>query len=430
MSRKRVAAWSAALAALAFAAVALTLRRGILVGWDEWLYWQASVSLLAGDGYRELCGRALTRWPPLYPLFLAGVQGLLGVSGRSAVLATALATGGAVCTWGWLLGWFARMRDRTQADFALGLGFVALVLVLFAFELRSETLAYVLLPLPLGFVLRARASESATRTLAEAAFAGLALALCLLVRNAAAALCAGAAAVLLLQPGLRRRVRAAAVALMTVVAVSPWLAVRFWLGQVGSHTMGLGVGRRPMAEYLWQLVSGIDLNTNLQFLGLPLLVVLAVALVRGDRSCAADRSRGLGAVVLVFVGVSLAALFAIFNSVRVSDPLTKRHTLFVTLIVGGLGLQHVRQLARGRWLALLLVLVFAQPGLRAARHAWRGRGPETPAYTAKALREFLPVAATIRAGHVGEPPEPQGEWVLVSPPVPPCFGPPRGGAGP
>ena len=269
------------------------------------------------------------------------------------------------------------------------------------------------------FTLRARASSTSRRFLYESGLAGVALLVSLLIRNAALAFWPAVLAVLVHHRRLPRATRGVACGLVTALALPIWLAVRAWLGQMQSHPIRLDGGRYGFGEYVLQLVSGIDRNTNLEFVGLPLILLLAASLLRGDATGASrDGSARLGRAALLFVAVAACALLAIFNLTPIADRPDKRFTLFVTLAVGGLGLLHLRALLRRRWLALALVLVFAQPTLRLARHTILGRGPVDPGFGAESLEGFVPSRATIDPGHTAKPPAPSGGLVLVSPPYP------------
>jgi hypothetical protein len=153
--------------------------------------------------------------------------------------------------------------------------------------------------------------------------------------------------------------------------------------------------------------------------GLPLLVLLAVSLLRADAPRAsADAPARLGRTVLLFTAVASGALLVLFNLTGIHDKPENRFTLFVTLIVGGLGILDLPALLRRRWLVLALVLVFAEPTLRLAKNTLRGRGPSEADFRAESLKGFAPGPTTIEPGHVGRAPEPRGDLLLVSPPYP------------
>ena len=417
-SRAIVLTGTLVLAALAFAAVALTLRRGMPINSDGWFYWQGSVSILRGLGYRDFSGQPIRAWPPLYPVYLAFCQLFLGVSARSIGLSMAFATAAAVATWSVLLAWFARAHGRAPRDVLCALAFVGAVLALSTRNVRSETLFHGVLPLLLLFTLRARVSTTPRSFLLASSLAGAVLLVALLIRNASLAFWPAVVAVLLQHRGLSWRTRGFACGLVTALALPIWFALRAWLGQLARHPVSWG-GRYGFDEYLLQFVLGIDRNTGLQFVGLPLLVLLSVSLLRMDSARAnADTSARLGGAALLFTAVAAGALLALFNLTGIADKPESRFTLFVTLILGGLGLLNLPALLRRRWLALALVLLFAQPTLRIVKHAIRGRGPGDPDFRAESLKGFAPGLTTIDPGHFRRAPEARGRFVLVSPPYP------------
>ena len=412
-SRATVAAGTLALAALAFAAVALATRRGMPFNADGWIYWQGSVSILERLGYRDFTGRPITAWPPLYPAWLAVVQSVLGVSARSVAIATALLVAAAVASWSLLLAWFARESGRAPRDVLLALAFIAVVLALSA-RVRSEQLFHALLPLLLLCALRARASTTARDFLLASGFAGAALLAALLTRNASLAFWPATLAVLLQNPRLSWKTRVAACALVTALSLPIWLAVLAGLGQLGAHPVRLG-GHQGFAAYLLHFAAGIDRNTGLQFVGIWLLVLLAVSLLRAD---SANASARLGRATLLFTAVAAVALLALFNLTYVADKPEARFTLFVTLILAGLGILGLPALLPRGWLVLALVLLFAQPTLRLAKHAILGRGPAEADFSTGSLRGFAPSATTIASGEDVREPEPRGELMRVRPPYP------------
>ena len=61
----------------------LMLTPGITVDPDGWAYWEGSVSILNGNGYRFFGGQPIVDFPPLFSLFLSLIQSVGGVSGWS-----------------------------------------------------------------------------------------------------------------------------------------------------------------------------------------------------------------------------------------------------------------------------------------------------------------------------------------------------------
>jgi len=385
---------------------------------DGWFYWQGSVSILRGLGYGDFTGQPITAWLPLYSVYLAFCQLVLGVSARSIVLSTAFATAAAVATWSSLLAWFARERGRAPRDVLCALAFVSVVLALNARNVRSENLFHGVLPLLLLFTLRATMSVTPRRFLLASGLAGVTLLISLLIRNASLAFWPAVLAVLLQHRRLPWLTRGAACGLVTALALPIWLGVRAWLGQLGRHPIHLG-GRYEFGEYLLQFVSGIDRNTGPHFAGLPILILLAVSLLRADSARAnPDASARLGRAALLFTAVAACALLTLFNLTGIHDKPENRFSLFVTLTIGGLGLLNLPVLLRRRWLALALLVLFAGPTLRLAKNTIRGRGPSDADFRAESLRGFAPSRTTIDPEHVGRAPEARGDFVLVSPPYP------------
>ncbi|MGI9591910.1 MAG: hypothetical protein ACR2P8_11125 [Myxococcota bacterium] len=179
--------WIAALALAASALVAVSLRHGMPMSLDGWFYWQGSVSLLEGLGFRAFDGQPIEAWPPLYSSTLAAAQRVAGVSARSLALSTALVTGIAVLGWAGLIRWYAGRRgDRSRV--VLAVAWVAVLLVLNARELRAENLARALLPLLVWATLRGGGAVTRRELFVSACAAALTLLALLATRNPALAL--------------------------------------------------------------------------------------------------------------------------------------------------------------------------------------------------------------------------------------------------
>jgi hypothetical protein len=405
-----------ALALIAFVLVTSSLRRVMPTSSDGWYFWQGSVSILEGLGYRTFDGAPIRSWPPLYSLYLAGVQAVLGVSGWSLSLSTALVTGFAVLVWGGLIRWYAVRRGDTSR-FALALAWVTVLLALNARDLRAENLVRVLLPVLVFATLRGGTAASSREHLSSACIAALAMSALLATRNVTIAFVPGVAAVFALWQGGRPALRALAISIATLIPLGAWIVIRGVLGQESSHELGLGAGRDSPFFYAVQFVRGVDRSTNLDFVGLPLLMALGVGMLRADAEHSEQRTRE-GAATWIFVAVSSLAMIGLFSITSVSDGLRGRFTVWVPLVVGGLGIVDSRRLLTQHVAVIFFAVLFAQPALRTGKHALRGRGERTADYTVAALRRFVPVNATIKPGHVGLPPIKAGGQMLVSPPFP------------
>ena len=68
----------------------IVLRDGIRTYSDSWAYWEGSVCLLENNTYTYFGGEPIVSWPPLYSIYLATMQNLLGQTGFALISATAL----------------------------------------------------------------------------------------------------------------------------------------------------------------------------------------------------------------------------------------------------------------------------------------------------------------------------------------------------
>lgn len=76
------------IATLVAAALFILLHwQGIGLSGDGWALWQAAVSLGEGHGYRTFSGEPIVSWPPLYSVYLAFWNALLGPTGAGLVVA-------------------------------------------------------------------------------------------------------------------------------------------------------------------------------------------------------------------------------------------------------------------------------------------------------------------------------------------------------
>ena len=133
---------------LAALGAALLLRRGIVMGPDSWAYWEASVSLRERGSYAYFGGQRVVAFPPLFAVWLAGVQAVLGVSARTLVLSQAFLAGCAAWQWTQLYRELAGPARTRIADALAGLA-VAAALAVSAQTLLSESLWLALLPVAL-----------------------------------------------------------------------------------------------------------------------------------------------------------------------------------------------------------------------------------------------------------------------------------------
>jgi hypothetical protein len=367
----------AAIVALACALLTfVVLRRGIGVSPDGWMYWQASVSLLTGEGFRDLLGQPVLEWPPGFPLYLAAWQALLGVSGHTLVIATVSAVAAAGFLWTLFL--FRVMAPEcSRVTWAALLWLVCVLATVHSF-LLSEALFHALLPGVLLLSHHAFTRREPRALLVSAAGLGAALAALLLVRNATLVLIPALLLPLIFRSPVALRWRVAGAGLATLVAGGATLATRAWLDQHSSHEIGWGIGYLSASEYANHIVAGLASHLGDGALGLLLLAAIALAL-------AAARANALGLAPETLESVrrwSLVAciacfgLFVLFNVARIGNPPRGRFTLFAMLIVVPLLLTLLQQLPRrSLGLALALLLLFAPVN----RFVWLARRAAVPA---------------------------------------------------
>jgi hypothetical protein len=350
-------------AVISVAALAYSLRYGIELTPDGWAYWQSSVNLLEGRGYRYFFGPTVIEWPPLYPLYLAGWEYFLGVSGRTLVLANIALAGIAAFNWTGLFLWplWNHARGTSYSDerpFAgasglpakpgaphVTLAFASFIIVIFVSStivsfyrsVLAQNVVYAVLPVL--FYAAFRSTEASGRVLvALAGLNGLLATVLLLAHNSAVAFLLPVAAVL---AGCRKNspaIRAFAILLSSVLPLFPWLLVRSWLGQLQSHPVGLGLSNFTLAEYLDQMIGDTaDLLLTIRF-GLGFVALLFVIGHIWHQLTQLQRSSIIGSAIRTYLLLSVIAslcLLVIFMATWINDPLGTRFILFLPLTLFG-----------------------------------------------------------------------------------------------
>jgi hypothetical protein len=331
-------------AVISVAALVYSLRYGIELTPDGWAYWQSSVSMLEGRGYRYFFGPRIIEWPPLYPLYLVGWEYFLGVSGRTLVLANIALAG--VAAFGWTALFLCPLWDHVKGSShghmpkqgvraALGsfviVIFVSSTIVSFYRSVLAQNLVYAVLPLL--FYTGFRCTDAAGRAfLAFAALNGLLATLLLLAHNSAVAFLLPVAVVLACRRNKSLAIRTIAIFLSSVLPVVPWLAVRSWLDQLGSHPLGLSNFRLP--EYLDQMIGGTaDLLLTLRY-GLGFVALLFIVGYIWHRLQQENCSSIIGSAIRTYLMLSVLAslcLLVIFMLTWINDPLGTRFILFLPL---------------------------------------------------------------------------------------------------
>ena len=76
-----------------------SLRNGLSFTPDSWAFWQISVSLLSGHGYRYTDGHPVVFWPPGFAGYLAVWQAMFGISVGTLVKAQIAVGAFAALSW-------------------------------------------------------------------------------------------------------------------------------------------------------------------------------------------------------------------------------------------------------------------------------------------------------------------------------------------
>jgi hypothetical protein len=390
----------------------LLLRRGIVMGPDSWAYWEASVSLRERGTYAYFGGQRIYVFPPLFALWLAAVQAVLGVS-AGALVASQVALAGCAA-WQWMRLYLeVAGRERTRAVDVLAALAVAVPLAVSAQTLLSESLWLLLLPVALRAAGRA---EGRWSTLVL----GLAVLSLLLCRNVTVALLPAllAYAVLRTEADGRPR-RAALVAVALGVPVAVWLWVRRALGQSEVH--GLGSGSAGFGAYLAETIVGLAEALGPARLGIGAWLLAAFAVVCAGacrrRSAAGRRTRAL----VAFAVLGLAGQAALFAATYVAGAIRGRFVVFAAVLAAIAVLAAARP-DEGRFGRAALALGAALVAASLVRFAVKVRlaGVEQPVVAWR---------TTVSSAYWNGPPQDRGAHVLVAPPTYPWLTRPVDGGG-
>jgi hypothetical protein len=389
------------------------LTPGITVDPDGWAYWEGSVSILNGDGYRFFGGQPIRDFPPLYSLYLSLIQSLSGVSGTSLAVSLVTLAGAAAFLWCRLLVSITPSSPGSTIPRLLGALYIASFVGAYYTTLLSETLFLALLPVVYLCLMRIRSDVPAGRLWLWLGGLSLAAAALVLTRNSAIAFLPGIALAVFLRTGrytVFQRVALAAVA--GGLPAGAWYLTRFLLGQTGSHALALGNRYSPV-EYAQQLVEDLAYRFGPSFwhLGALLLAVTAVSIAAAlARNASANAGRDALHIMVVAVSAALG-LLVLFNMIPiVADTLSGRFIWYLPLslitVLAILASQAARP-AAGHVLALVLAGVCLVQVERTGAHvALRVRNPPVP---------NVRFEHTISPAHFSLPPVSVGPQILVSP---------------
>jgi hypothetical protein len=310
-------------------------RSGMPLDPDGWALWQGAVSLATGQGYTYFSGNPIAAWPPLYSAYLALWTLLLGPTGWSLLVANGLLV--VLQAFLWMKMAMTIARDAGSEP-SIGTSvplsiLVGLVVALHQREVLGQNLVYSLLPLYVLFLWKLLHGDGTGREVRTVLLLASLGALLCLAHNTAVVFVVAAAAMVGLNWPVRWRFLAFSIAMVAVPGLCA-LAVRFLLGQPGSHRVGIGAGRYDGLTYGLHLFEGIGRVLAPEKFGASFVVaavLFAVVLVLLPR----DRGPASGLRFSTrLTAISMVLLVLLFTSVWVASPLSGRHVLFVVLIVG------------------------------------------------------------------------------------------------
>jgi hypothetical protein len=350
----RVRPWlSAMFAAIVFA---ILHRNAIEMTPDGWAYWQGSLSLLEGNGYRYFSGGEITDWPPLYSLYLACWISVLGPTGLSLILANGALVAAQAAGWIGLAQGTLQMTGEAVSFWGalLSAAFAAIFIPLWEGPALAHNLLYTILPFQAALALKlARPQDHKAARLAALT---LTSALLLLTHNSGIVFVLAATLFVFLFAQNALLTRALFSTIVTAIPLGAWWAVRIMFDQDESHPVG--EGRFSTAEYVQQAINGAG---NLM-LPAPLTAIAALGIAALIAWLCVTLPAGKKArwFPLIFTAVPFVLLIAIFNVTWIYDPLSDaRFTLFIPLIVMPLAMM----MTKNRAILQSLLAMFTVPVL-------------------------------------------------------------------
>ena len=310
--------------------------RGIPLSPDGWAYWQAAVSLANGSGYRDFSGSPLTAWPPLYPIYLSLWVRLLGATGVALIAANGLLVILQSVVWQLTIHriWCVD-REHRYMHAALGTtAYIALYVPLTFQAAHSANLG--LLCASVMVLATWMTSQSLTKQNQSwwLAISITAATLSLLSHNVNLALVAGCASALLITRRNAPRDLALSAALL-IVPIALWFAVRWYLGQLGSHPVGIGIANFSAMQYAVQMAFVVGNLMVPSAFGLPFLASSGLlawcfwALLAPTKYQHPPAVRFTAGLVLISSGLTVL----LFSLTSVTDPIGQRFVGWIPILI-------------------------------------------------------------------------------------------------
>ena len=296
---------------------------GVVLSPDGWAYWEGSVSLLRGDGYRYLDGPPIDAWPPGFSAYLALWQLLFGVSAGTLAVAHAMAIGVASALWIAVAMRHFPGRRLPPAAFAAA-ATLALLIPIALRAVLSESLFMAWIGAALLVAAGVGSGETALQRGSRWAILGFCSAGMLLTRHAGVAYLPALAWIASRSRPAAAVAATARFALAASAALAAWLAVLQSLGRFGNNPrvpFEAGFVARVagnLLDNLAALASSLLPGSPVGVVGVALLAAslgLATGLEISQREPGGGAARGIPGLVpaAVLAGVCAAAVSALYD---------------------------------------------------------------------------------------------------------------------
>lgn len=376
-------------------------RNGLSFTPDSWAFWQGSVSLLSGHGYRYADGHPIIFWPPGFAAYLAVWQAVFGISVGTLVKAQIALGAFAALNWTALALSIGNSSSHRIASGVITSLLIA-AMVSRSFQSPWANLAlFALTPWLLWTAFKLDGPRTTSETLLWAGLASIALLLMLLAHNSAIAFLPPILAIALVRRGMVRW----PAAVLVLIAPLIWWIVRGVLGQRESVEW-IG-GRYSLESYVQQLWLGIAEPFRSRFVPGTIFLLVVLALIPWKKL---SRAQLLALATSAFACVGLIGVFSL---VWIWDGLYQRFTLFLPLtlvaLIGTTFLLHTGPL---RIAAVVVVVGWAAlTPMRLVAPFLETPSPRTRAPADALDTSVLPVNATLSSETAA-----RGGFVLVAPP--------------
>ena len=227
------------------------LSRGVVLSVDGWAYWEGSVSLLHGNGYKYfgIENASISVFTPLFSILLAIVQFFFGVSGYSLALFISVISGLTTTIYVYLVLSISNFKNTTFFSLLFLIGYFIFFISHHFIILLADTLS-----VGLFGILLFCATKITSNNLYRYLFL-ITLTLLLLTKNSNIALlpsCFYIMATSLINTKQKQLMQGFTV----VIPVAVWIIVRWFFGQLNSHPLVFH-GKYTPVEYIFQLWDGL-----------------------------------------------------------------------------------------------------------------------------------------------------------------------------